>query len=156
MIEHLNDPELIKTLWKPYTKELGIPYMDWINQYVRDNAFYCYKVDGHIAGFCGYHVYNRKKKVTVEALVVLPEYRGRGIATKLIAQQYKDTQSLIKTLGYEFTIEGQAGLPNNQVYDHLSVKMEPYWSKSGKLEIYEYWLDTDRFDKEIENNDLYI
>lgn len=146
MIEPLTDIKLIKEIWKPYTKELGIPYTEYIQKVVDNEAFFCYKVDGHIAGIVAYWVYNRKREVAMEALIVLPEYRGRSIATKLIHHVYKENESLIKTLGYKFVTEAQEGLPNNKVYEHLSTGEEHYLSKSGKLKLVKYQLDLQYFD----------
>lgn len=146
MIEKLTDVELIVKLWKPYTKELGIPYRDYIQECIDRFGFYAYMVDGHIAGIITYWEYPRKKELAAEALIVFPEYRGQHIATKLIHHVYKQAESLIKTLGYTFVIEGQDGLPNNAVYDHLSTHMVQYTSKSGKMVLNKYYLDLDYFD----------
>lgn len=147
MIENLTDVEQIVSLWKPYTKELGIPYRDYIKKCVDNNAFFCYKVNGDIAGIITYTEYKRRKDVAAEALIVFPSYRGQHIATKLIHHVFKENESLIKTLGYNFIIEGQDGLPNNKVYDHLSTHMTQYKSRTGKMTLNKYYLDVDYFDK---------
>ena len=146
MIEQINDVALIKEIWKPYTKELGIPYTDYIQDRVNADAFFCYKVDNKIAGICTYDVYNKKREVAVESLIVLPEFRGQGISTKLIQKMYDETKSLIKTLSYKFVTEAQEGLPNNKVYEHLSIDEVHYTSRSGKTKLIKYYLDTNRFD----------
>lgn len=141
MIEKITDVDLIKQLWRPYTKELGIPYKDYIQDRVDAGAFFCYKVDDHIAGICTYDIYNRKKEVAVESLIVFPEYRGRGISTRLIYHMFKETESLIKTLNYKFVVEAQEGLPNNAIYRHLSVDERHFTSKSGKTNLVTYELN---------------
>lgn len=142
MFELLTDFDLIKQIWKPYTKELGIPYRDYIERHIKDEAFFCYKIDGHIAGIGTYTVYNKKKEVAVESLITLPEYRGQGVATKLIYKMFKETESIIKTLDYKFVTEAQEGLPNNLVYQHLSTSEHHYTSRSGKMRLVSYELDT--------------
>lgn len=151
MIEPITDVALIKQIWKPYTKELGIPYTDYIQEQVDKNAFFCYKVADHIAGICTYYVSNRKKEVAVESLIVLPEYRGRGISTKLIYHMFKEAEGLIKTLGYKFITEAQEGLPNNDVYHHLSTDEEHYSSKSGKTKLIRYTLNTEYLENKFKD-----
>lgn len=151
MIEQINDVDLIKQLWKPYTKELGIPYTDYIQDQVNKGAFFCYKVDGHIAGICTYYISNRKKEVAVESLIVLPPYRGQHISTKLIYHMFKETESLIKTLNYKFVTEAQEGLPNNSVYHHLAKDEYHYTSKSGKTKLILYTLDTDYLENKFKD-----
>lgn len=146
MIENITDENQIISIWRPFTKELGIPYRDYIKECIDNDAFFCYKVDGHVAGIVCYYEYKRKKEIAVESLIVLPEYRGQHIATKLINHVYKENESLIKTLGYAFVTEAQDGLPNNNVYNHLSTHMDQHKSRSGSMTLNKYYLDTNYFD----------
>ena len=146
MIEEINDINLIISIWRPYTKELGIPYKDYIQDCIDNKSFFCYKVDNEIAGIASYWIYNKKREIAVESLITLPAFRGQVIASKLIKHIYKENESLIKTLGYKFVTEAQEGLPNNKVYEHLSIDEVHYTSRSGKTKLVKYFLDTSHFD----------
>ena len=143
MIERLTDSNLIKSLWKPYVNEIGMIFTDYVEEY----EFFCYKVDGKIAGMINYEIHNKLKEVEIGVLLVLPEFRGQGISTKLIKHIFKETESLIRTLNYKLVVKAFKGLPNNKVYEHLAIDSYPYGGPKNKPYI-KYILDINYLGKE--------
>ena len=142
MIESINDLETIKTLWKPYTKEVGPIFKDYIEKY----PFFCYRINNEIVGLINYEIHDRLREVEVGVLFVDNEYRGLGISTKLMYYVYKEVESLIKTLGYKFVVKAYQGLPNNAMYEHLSTDHYDYGGPKGKP-YYKYVLVIDKIER---------
>lgn len=144
MVEKITDVQLLYDISKQFTSELGVIYRPYLQKRVDEDAFICYKVDDHVAGICTYKISNKKKVIEIENLVVLPEYRGRGISTKLMSYIYHETESLIETLGYDFIAEAYEGLYNNQIYNHLSTHYTKRLTTKG-TPIITYYLDKTHF-----------
>lgn len=142
MIESINDIETIKTLWKPYTKEVGPIFKDYIEKY----PFFCYKIDGNIVGMINYEIHDRLREVEVGILFVDSNFRGLGISTKLMYHVFKETESLIKTLGYLFVVKAYQGLPNNAMYEYLSIDHYPYGGPKDKP-YFKYVLDINKIER---------
>ena len=142
MIESINDLETIKTLWKPYTKEVGPIFKDYIEKY----PFFCYKIDNEIVGLINYEIHDRLREVEVGILFVDSNHRSLGISTKLMYHVFKETESLVKTLGYKFVVKAYQGLPNNAMYEHLSIDHYPYGGPKDKP-YFKYILDIDKIER---------
>lgn len=142
MIEPINDIDLIKELWKPYTREVGPIFKDYLEKY----PFFIYKVEDNIVGLINYEIHDRLKEVEIGVLLVDPNYRGLRISTKLMYYVYKEVESLIKTLGYKFVVKAYQGLPNNAMYEHLSTEHYPYGGPKDKP-YFKYILDIDHIER---------
>lgn len=140
MIDKITDTELIKSLWRPYTNELGICSSEYINTH----DFFAYYIDNDIAGIVDYEIKNKIRVVEIGILLVMPNFRGKGVSTKLIKHVYKQVNSLIETLGYKFIVRAYEGLPNNKMYEHISTSWEVI-NKDAKRIMIRYYLDTERF-----------
>ena len=142
MIESIDDIELIKKLWKPYTHEVGPIFKDYIEKY----PFFCYKINNTIVGLVNYEVHNNLREVEVGILFVDPSYRGQHISTKLMYHVYKEVESLISTLQYKFVVKAYQGLPNNQMYEHLSIDHYPYGGPKDRP-YFKYVLDINKIER---------
>lgn len=142
MIIPITDTELIKLLWKPYTKEVGPIFKDYIEKY----PFFGYIVDNSVVGLVNYEIHDRLKEVEIGILFVTESSRGLGISTKLMYHVYKETESLIKTLGYKLVVKAYQGLPNNAMYEHLSIEHYPYGGPKDKP-YFKYILDIDKIER---------
>lgn len=138
-----HDIEQASKLWKSEVKALGPLWHGDIESYLEDDAFFCIKDDdNNIVAMCSYHVMKVRPEVRIEALVVAPEYRGRGYSKDLIYKCYQENNNLIDYLHYDFTAEAREGEPNNTFYDKISTSMEPKPKKT--MVIRTYHLDVDK------------
>lgn len=141
-IVHPGEEDAVKTLWKSEQKALGIPYMSDIVDYINSKALYCIRDNGKIVAYCTYYVMRTKPIVRIEALIVAPEYRGKGYSKQLIYKCYKENDNLIEKLGYSFQAESKEGVANNTFYDKISVNMTRSQKKTCVIRTYE--LDTQK------------
>lgn len=141
-IVHKGEEAVVKELWKSEQVALGIPYMSDIQDYIDSNALYCIRDNDKIVAYCTYYVMRTKPIVRIEALIVAPEYRGRGYSKQLIYKCYKENDNLIEKLGYSFQAESKEGVPNNTFYDKISVNMTRSQKKTCVIRTYE--LDTQK------------
>lgn len=141
-IVHKGEEEIVKSLWKSEQVALGIPYMSDIKDYIESNTLYCIRDNGNIIAYCTYYVMVTKPVVRVEALIVAPEYRGKGYSKQLIYKCYKENNNLIDLIGYQFLAESKEGVPNNTFYDKISVNMTRSQKKTCVIRTYE--LDVDK------------
>lgn len=137
-----DDIEQVSKLWKSEVRALGPLWKGDIESYIDDGSFYCIKDDNKIVAMCSYHVLKQRPEVRIEALVVTPEYRGKGYSKDLIYKCYKENNNLIDRLGYSFTAEAREGEPNNTFYDHISTEMIAKPKKT--MVIRTYYLDVDK------------
>lgn len=142
MIEQVTDIEFIKSLLKPYSHEIGGLSKEYLEKY----PFFVYKQDDQILGLINYEIHNRLKEVEIGTLFVDSNARGLGISTKLMYYVYKETESLLKTLGYKFVVKAFQGLPNNKVYEHLSTTHYPYGGPKDRP-FFKYELDIDKIER---------
>lgn len=141
-IVHSGEEEIVKALWKSEQVALGIPYMSDIKDYIESNALYCIRDNEKIIAYCTYYIMKTKPVVRVEALIVAPEYRGRGYSKELIYKCYKENDNLIDKLGYQFLAESKEGVPNNTFYDRISTDMTRSQKKTCVIRT--YVLDVDK------------
>lgn len=139
---HQGEEQEVKTIWKTEQVALGIPYMSDIEDYVNSNALYCIRDDDKIVAYCTYYIMRTKPIVRIEALVVLPEYRGKGYSKQLIYKCYKENNNLIDKLGYSFQAEAKEGVLNNTFYDKISTDMLSSQKKTCVIRT--YILDVDK------------
>lgn len=139
---HKGEEEVVKSLWKSEQVALGIPYMSDIQDYIDSNALYCIRDNGKIVAYCTYYVMKTKPVVRIEALVVAPEYRGKGYSKQLIYKCYLENNNLIDKLGYSFQAESKEGVPNNTFYDRISTNMTSSQKKTCVIRTYD--LDVDK------------
>jgi GNAT superfamily N-acetyltransferase len=136
------EQEEVKTLWKLEQVALGIPYMTDINDYINDNQLYVIRDNNKIVAYCTYDIMKQHPEVRLSALVVAPEYRGRGLSKELIYQIYKVNDNLIDKLHYPFVAEAKEGVPNNTFYDKISTNMTRSQKKTCVIRT--YTLDVDK------------
>lgn len=141
-VVHEGEEETVKQLWKSEQTALGIPYMTDIKDYINSNALYCIRDNNKIVAYCTYYVMRTKPIVRIEALIVAPEYRGRGYSKDLIYKCYIENNNLIDKLGYSFLAESKEGVPNNTFYDRISVNMTSSQKKTCVIRT--YYLDIDK------------
>lgn len=55
-----------------------------------DRGSYDAVVNGHVVGMIVYHAPRGSQRVTLSHTIVVPEYRGRGIATRLVKHALDD------------------------------------------------------------------
>jgi hypothetical protein len=58
-----------------------------------ENGSYEAVVDGQVVGMIVYHTQHGNQRVTISHTIVEPEYRGRGIATRLVKYALDDLES---------------------------------------------------------------
>lgn len=139
----VGEEEAVKTIWKTEQVALGIPYMSDIKEYVEEDIFYCIRDDNdNIVAYCTYDIMKTRPEVRISALVVTPEYRGKGYSKELIYKCYKENNNLIDKLHYDFIAESKEGVPNNTFYDRISVAMERSQKKTCVIRTYH--LDVDK------------
>lgn len=63
-----------------------------------DSGSYDAVVDGHVVGMIVYHTPRGTRRVTLSHTIVDPEYRGRGIATRLVKHALDDLRAHDQTL----------------------------------------------------------
>lgn len=145
MIEPITDIKLIMKLWNTEAQNLGAPYYKDVQQRIDDNSIFVYKVGDEIAGMVSYWIYNRKKEVAVESLIVFPKFRGQHISTKMIKYVYEQTSGLIETIGYAFTLDSNKASPSHKYHEHYSTHSIDHTSRSGQTTMTKYYLDTKYF-----------
>lgn len=132
------EEEVVKSIWKSEQLALGIPYMSDIKEYIADDILYCIRDDNNnIVAYCTYDIMKTRPEVRISALVVLPEYRGKGYSKQLIYQMYKCNNNLIDKLHYKFIAEAREGVDNNTFYDKISVSMSRSPKKTMVIRTYE-------------------
>lgn len=132
------EEEIVKKLWKQEQEALGIPYMTDIKDYVADDIFYCIRNDDNqIVAYCTYDIMKSRPEVRISALLVAPEYRGKGYSKELIYKCYKENDNLINKLGYRFIAEAKEGVANNTFYDKISFNMTRSPKKTCVIRTYD-------------------
>lgn len=142
---HKGEEDVVKALWKTEQVALGIPYMSDIVDYIESENLFCIRDNEKIVAYCTYYVMKTKPIVRVEALIVAPEYRGKGYSKQLIYKCYIENNNLIDKLGYNFVAESKEGVPNNTFYDRISCNMTRSQKKTCVIRTYE--LDTNKVSK---------
>lgn len=141
MIDYIYDITKIKEIWRKFQLEFGRLYPDYIEDQTSKNRFFACYINGLVAGIASYDIKNTKKEVVIDVIATLPEFRGQGVAMKLIKRIYEETESLYVTLGFRLKAEAYLDLPNNKFWDKLAEEKIYHESPSGKTKSYYYYLD---------------
>lgn len=137
------EEQAVKAIWKSEQKALGIPYMTDITDYCNSGELFCIRDDErNLIGYCTYDVMKKHPEIRLSALVVLPEYRGKGYSKQLIYQTYLKAKDYIEKLGYDFVAEAVEGIPNNTFYDRISSNMTRHQKKT--MVVRRYYLDINK------------
>lgn len=148
MFKEIKDTNLIYELWKSYGQDLDIPYKSNIKAHLKRFSFFGFYINNHLAGLCTYKLTN--SEVFIDSIITLPEFEAQDITTKLILFIYVKTKSLIKTLNYKYKITVKLGLPNNLLFQSLSIKQELSTTRSGKTDLVTYLFNTDLLDQKLQ------
>lgn len=137
----------IKRLWYSYTNDLGILYPEYLTEQINSGRVFVYLVNNIVAGFATYSIKNSLKEVSLDALLVLPSYRDRGIGLSLLHRVYKETESLFKTLGFVLVVDVLEHSDSNSFWNKVAYNKETYTTRSGKTRFLKYYLDLIKLDQ---------
>lgn len=107
-------------------KALGYPFEDMLLSFIRNGAWWCI-IDGKKAGCISYSYKKRLKEIRVENLYVVPDFRHKGIALKLLLFLYEQkigNNCISNSNSLNYVAECWDGFPNNSFYDKISMRFD--------------------------------
>lgn len=138
------DFDQVFRLWKKEQRALGIPFKQFIQEYIDSKELFVIRDDDeNIVAMCSFDKMKRLPEIRLALLVVVPEFRGLGLSKILIRQVYDYIKPfLLDHPNYVFLADAREGEANNTFYDKISVRYE--LSQKKTMNIRRYILDIEK------------